>query len=145
MMERNDYREALINYQRARRRYMATEDRIQQTLRLNIRNLRLNELNFELRRAAVQVAISQVLLTNLRLSRPPKPGETSEFGNTTARDLVQALSDLLSVQNDFIGIWVNYEVQRVNLDLDLGTMQIDHNGIWIDPGSDIGGAATGGP
>ncbi|MCA9248381.1 MAG: TolC family protein [Planctomycetales bacterium] len=142
LAERNDYREALINYQRARRRYMASVDRIEQSLRLNLRNLRLNELNFELRRAAVRVAISQVLLTNLRLSRPPKPGETSEFGNTTARDLVQALSDLLSVQNDFIGIWVNYEVQRVNLDLDLGTMQLDQRGIWLDPGNAIGSGAA---
>ena len=31
----------------------------------------------------------------------------------TARDLVQSLSDLLNVQNDFLSVWVNYEVQRM--------------------------------
>lgn len=136
--ERNDYRESLIDYQRARRQYTAMVDRISQSLRETLRTLRLNELNFELRRAAVNVAVSQVLLTHLRLSRPPRPGETSEFGATTARDLVQSLTELLNVQNEFMNIWVSYEVQRVNLDLDLGTMQLDSSGMWNDPGGNIG-------
>jgi len=29
---------------------------------------------------------------------------------------------------------VNYEALRRNLDLDLGTMQVDAEGLWIDPG-----------
>jgi hypothetical protein len=31
-------------------------------------------------------------------------------------------------------VYVNYEVQRINLDLEMGTMQLDDRGIWIDPG-----------
>jgi hypothetical protein len=41
---------------------------------------------------------------------------------------------LLQVQNDYLSFWVNYEVQRLGLDLDLGTMQLDESGKWIDPG-----------
>ncbi len=134
LAERNLYREVLIDYQRARREYYAYEDGINQTLRSSLRSIRLAQLDFELRRAAVRVAISQVELTQIRLSEPPKPGETSKFGATTARDLVSALSGLLSAQNDFLSAWTDYEVQRVNLDLDLGTMQIDRSGYWIDPG-----------
>jgi hypothetical protein len=52
-----------------------------------------------------------------------------QFGVTTARDLVQSLSDLLNVQNDFLSVWVNYEVQRLALDHDLGIMELDEAGL----------------
>lgn len=136
--ERNQYRQALIEYQQARRGYMAFVDRIHQGLRATLRTLELNQLNFELRRAAVLVAINQVNLTRLRLTEPPRPGEEFVFGATTARDLVDSLDRLLSVQNEFLSVWVDYEVQRLGLDFDLGTMRLDHRGIWIDPGEIIG-------
>jgi outer membrane protein TolC len=135
LAERNDYREALINYQQARRAYYAFEDRVDQQLRTTLRTIRLNQIDFELRRAAARVAISQVDLTQLRLQRPPRPGEESTFGATTARDLVSALSGLLGAQNDFLAVWVDYEVQRMNLDFQLGTMQLDDQGMWVDPGA----------
>ncbi len=132
LAERNVYRQSLIEYQQARRRYYQYRDRVYQELRNTLRQIRLNEVNFELRRAAVLVAISQVDLTQLRLSEPPQPGETSQFGNTTARDLVQSLSDLLNVQNDFLSVWVNYEVQRMKLEVDLGVMELAPNGLRIE-------------
>ena len=134
LSERNTYRQALIEYQQARRNYYNFEDTIKRTLRTTLRSVELNQLNFELRRAAVHVAVAQVELSRLRLTEPPKPGVEQAFSNTTARDLVSALSDLLNVQNDFLSVWVNYEVQRRSLDLDLGTMRLDERGIWIDPG-----------
>ncbi|MEX0938511.1 MAG: TolC family protein [Pirellulales bacterium] len=137
MDERNVYRQAMLEYQQARRQYYGFRDRIYQSLRDTLRTMRLNEVNLELRRAAVEVAISQVDLARLRLREPPRPGEEAQFGASTARDLVQALTDLLSVQNDFLSVWVNYEVQRMGLDFDLGTMQLDDQGMWIDPGSEI--------
>ena len=124
----------LIDYQRARREFYTFEDRVSQSLRATLRAIVENQLNFELQRQQVLVAIAQVELTQLRLQRPPRPGEDSQFGATTARDLVQALSGLLSAQNQFLSVWVDYEVQRLNLDLDLGTMRLDDRGIWIDPG-----------
>jgi len=44
------------------------------------------------------------------------------------------LNDLLQAQNTFLNVWVFYEAQRRNLDQDLGTIQVDAEGIWIDPG-----------
>lgn len=132
LAERNVYRQSLIEFQQARRAYYQFRDRIYLGLRNTLRQIRLNELNFELRRAAVQLAISQVDLTQLRLSEPPQPGETAQFDNTTARDLVQALGDLLNVQNDFLSVWVNYEVQRLSLELDLGVMELTPNGLRIE-------------
>ncbi|QDT00350.1 TolC family protein [Adhaeretor mobilis] len=132
LAERNIYRQSLIEYQQARRSYYQFRDGIAVGLRGTIRQLRLNEVNFELRRAAVLVAISQVDLTQLRLSEPPKPEVEAQFGATTARDLVQSLSDLLNVQNDFLSVWVNYEVQRLNLEHDLGLMELDPSGLRIE-------------
>jgi len=129
LAERNVYRQALIEYQQARRSYYQFRDGVSQSLRRRLRQVRLNEVNFELRRAAVLVAISQVDLTQLRLSEPPQVGATAQFTSTTARDLVQSLSDLLNVQNDFLSVWVNYEVQRLGLDQDLGVMELDRAGL----------------
>lgn len=126
--ERNVYRQSLIEYQQSKRSYYQFIDRVYQGLRNTIRQIRLNEVNLELRREAVFVAIAQVDLTQIRLSEPPKPGEEGEFSSTTARDLVQALSDLLNVQNDFLSVWVNNLIQKMNLEFDLGIMQIDQLG-----------------
>ena len=133
LVERNSYRETLIEYQRARRDYMLFEDRISQSLRNTLRIIELSQLNFELRRAAVHVAVSQVDQARFRLNAPPRQGQQAQFGATTARDLVSALTDLLDAQNDFLNAWVNYEVLRMLLDFELGVMQLDQEGNWIDP------------
>jgi len=144
LAERNNYRQALIEFQQAKREYYQFQDRISLSLRNTLRTLDRDRTNFELRRAAIRVAIDQVELARLRLREPPKPGVEATFGATIARDLVSALSDLLNVQNDFLSVWLDYEVQRLNLDFDLGTMQLDSRGMWIDPGADIGASALGG-
>ncbi|SVB00579.1 uncharacterized protein METZ01_LOCUS153433, partial [marine metagenome] len=71
--ERNRYREALINYQRARRAYLSYQDGAYRSLRNTARIARLSQLNFELARAAVRGAIAQVDLARLRLQQPPQP------------------------------------------------------------------------
>lgn len=137
LAERNRYRETLVNYQRARRDYMLFEDRVSQSIRNTLRIVELSQLNFEVRRAAVQGAIAQVDLARLRVSPPPKPGREATFSPTTARDLVSALSDLLDAQNDFLNVWVNYEVVRMLVDFELGTMRLNEDGLWSDSGFDL--------
>ena len=112
------------------------EDRMSQSLRNTLRIVKLSQFNFEIRRSAVQVAISQVDLARLRLEEPPRPGAVAQFGATTARDLVSALNDLLDSQNDFLSLQVGYDVLRMVLDFELGTMRTDRDGLWIDPGAD---------
>jgi hypothetical protein len=51
LAERNFYRQSLIDYQQARRSYMLFEDRVLQSLRLDLRQINLNQINFELNRA----------------------------------------------------------------------------------------------
>lgn len=134
LAERNDYREAQIEYQRARRDYMLFEDRILQSLRNTLRLVNISQLNFELRRSAIQIAISKVDLAKLRLQEPPRPGVQATIGATTARDLVDALNDLLESQNDFLSLRVGFDVLRMLVDFEVGTFKTDPDGLWIDPG-----------
>ncbi len=135
LAQRNQYREALIDYQRARRNYTLFEDRVALSLQNTLRIVTLSQINLEVRRAAVQVAIAQVDIARLRLNPPVQPNQPARAASpTAARDLVSALGDLLDAQNDFLGIWVSYEVLRVLLDFEMGTMQVDPLGVWIDPG-----------
>jgi len=136
LAERNAYRRALIAYQQARRQYYAYEDRVSLVLRDTLRTIRLTQLQFELNRAAAHTAIDRVEQERFKLREPLKPGQTAEakLGPTAARDLADALASLLSQQNAFVNEWVNYEVLRMGLDFDLGTMELDAQGFWIDPG-----------
>jgi len=87
-------------------------------------------------RRAVLVAISRVHLAQLAMEQPPAVGQTSEnMSNTLARDLVEALNSLLDAQNRFMAIWVDHYGMRSALCLDLGIMQLDENGVWLDPES----------
>ena len=120
--------------------YYRFEDLVWQTLRSELRNIRYNQYNFELQRFAVRFAAQQITINeDLR-----QIGETLGLssGPTAARDSITALNDLLTAQNQFLGVWVFYEVQRRNLDQDLGTIRVDGENIWCDPG-DITSAAYG--
>lgn len=134
LAERNRYREIQIEFQRARRDYMRFEDEISQSIRNTLRIIDLNQINFEVRRAAVLVAIAQVTLARYRLNAPAPPGAGNQVSPTTARDLVSALDDLLNSQNDMLNAWVSYEVLRMLLDFELGTMRLTQDGLWLDPG-----------
>jgi len=132
LAERNAYRQALINYQQARRSFYQFEDSVARSLRAELRTILTNQINFEFQRRAVLIAAQQI-------DRNEDIRIDSELTNqgagvTAARDSVSALSDLLDAQNNFLSIWVNYEVLRRGLDLDLGTFQLDSEGLWIDPG-----------
>ena len=128
LAERNEYRAVLIAYQRARRDYYAFEDEINRSLRDSLRAIQLSQLNFEVRRESIVVAVKRVDVARMELER--KKGASPNI----TRDLVDALADLLAQQNSFLNVWVGYQTQRMGLDLDLGTMRLDDRGIWIDPG-----------
>lgn len=133
LIERNNYRATLIAYQQARRNYYAYEDQVARQLRQTLRTISANQVNFELQRLAVLEAARQIDRNeDIRIDQELN---NQSSGVTAARDAVSALSDLLNAQNNFLAIWVNYESLRRSLDLDLGTLQIDSEGIWIDPGT----------
>ena len=132
--ERNDYREALIEYQQSRRLFYQFEDEVSRNLRLILRNIDRNKVLFELNRQNIQVNIDAVELSRARLVQPPAPGAQSSFSDTTSRDLSDAITGLNNVQDQYVLAFVQYEVLRRSLDFDMGTMTLDPLGQWADPG-----------
>ena len=133
--ERNAYRRALISYQQARRNYYAFEDGIDQSLRNLLRTIRLSQLDFEITRGSVFIAVTRVDEARINLEKPVSASQSGPRSTIGTTDLLRALDSLLVAQNSFLGAWVDYEVLRMNLDLDLGTMELDDRGMWLDPGS----------
>lgn len=131
LQERNNYRQALIEYQRAKRNYYRYEDSVWQSMRSTLRTIRQRQLAFEIQRFAVQTAALQIGVNEDVRQINETLGVVSP---TAARDTITALNDLLITQSELIGIFVNYEALRRVLDLNLGTMQVDSDGMWIDPG-----------
>ncbi len=124
--ERNQYRSAQIFYQQARRQYMAAEDGIVTQIRVDLRDLRINWLNFQISRQTLISAARRVDETQLKLR-----AETSADSAST-RDLLEALQVLLDAKNGLISSWINYEVGRIGLFVDLELLYLDSQGTWIN-------------
>ena len=133
LRERNTYRQSLIEYEQAKRGYYNYENGQYLALKTALRNIQMQKINFEVQRKQLQVAARGVLFVRTRLQEPP--GETgTRLSPTVARDLIQQLQGLQRAQDNILRVWVGYEIARGQLDLALGTMQIDDEGMWIDPG-----------
>jgi hypothetical protein len=135
-LERNNYRQSLIDYQQDRRTLIRFEDNINQTLRQDLRTLRILQQNLEIQRRAVAIAIRRVDQTREVLNEPPapvQPGQPAvQLGPTAALNLLTALSDLRNAQNNFLSVWLNYYSERMQLMRDLGVMEVDNDGNWVD-------------
>lgn len=135
LQERNEYRQSLIDYQRVRRDYIRFEDSVHQGLRALLRRLGQFEQEMQLRRTAMRIAIRTVEHTQEQLRQPPRAGaegQAASLGPTAVRDLLAALADLLQTQNDVMATYLNYELLRVQLYRELGIIEFDENGLWID-------------
>lgn len=127
-LERNNYRAALINYERARRAYMALDDSVQQAIRRDLRQLQTDRLNFEIARQSLVAAARQVEQSREQLLL--FGGERA--GSTTTQDILNALNSLLQAKNTLIGSWVGYETGRLQLLFDLEALQLDDRGVYTD-------------
>jgi hypothetical protein len=127
-----DYRRTQVEYQAARRDYYTYVDSVNAELRRVLRNTELYQLDFEFARNAVLIATSRVDVWQLKMEQPPARGQKIE--TTTATQLIGALNVLMTSQNEFLNTWVSYQTQRMLLDLNMGTMELDTLGRWIDPG-----------
>lgn len=123
VIERNDYRSALVAFQRARRTYMEQEDRIKQAIRGSYRQIDIQEKKLLIDRTATRNAALQYDSASLQ-------AQGSQQQN--ALSLTTALNSLLSAQNSLIADWVTYETNRLNIFRDMGIMDIDPRGVWTD-------------
>ena len=146
LVERNNFRQAILDYQQVRRQQIQYEDRIRLALRQSLRQLDLDRQNLETQRRAVIIAIRRVDQTRMTLSQPaappPPPGpdgtipavdpSAGQLGPTATLNLIFAFNDLRSSQDALTSIWINYYATRIGLAQQLGVMELDDDGIWID-------------
>ena len=143
--ERNDYRTALIVYQRARRNLQATEDFILNDVRVDLRNLRVLAENYRIQQRAVELAYDQVENSLDVLQAPPQPpgpgaaqpgqaAAQANAGNAAAltQQLLSAQGSLLRAQNGLYIVWVQYLIARMTLYRDIERLPLDLRGVWID-------------
>jgi outer membrane protein TolC len=136
LLERNNYRQSLIDYERDRRDFIQYIDGVHRSLRQTLRDLEQLRLNLEIQRRAVAISIRRVDLTQEDLNKPvppPEPGQpAAQLGPTASLNLLTALSDLRNTQNNFMSVWLNYYATRMRLVRDMGIMMLDNEGRWID-------------
>ncbi|MFO0896293.1 MAG: hypothetical protein U0836_02590 [Pirellulales bacterium] len=136
LLERNNYRSVLISYQQDRRTLIQYQDGVYRSLRATLRNLDQLRTNLEIQRRAVVIAVRRVDQTREVLNEPPPPAQpgqaAQQLGPTAALDLLRALQDLRDTQDNFMSVWLNYYAARMTLARDLGIMQLDERGLWID-------------
>ncbi|MCS7468505.1 TolC family protein [Stieleria sp. ICT_E10.1] len=121
--ERNQYRAELINYQRTRRDLIGLQDVVVQAVRRDLRTLDAEKLNFEISRHSLVAAARQVEQARVQLLAPDQSGDSS-----TTQDALNALSSLLSAKNSLIASWVAYETARMQLLLDIESLDLDQYG-----------------
>ena len=137
LVERNNYRQQLIQYQQNRRALIQTYDGVHLGLRALLRQMEQLRVNLEIQRRAVVIAIRRVDLTREELNAPQQAStdgqqQASQLGPTAATNLLTALSDLRDSQNNFMSVYLNYYASRMTLARSLGLMELDQYGRWVE-------------
>lgn len=118
--ERNAYRNALIGLERQVRSLESLEDQIKLDLRNGLRSLREARESYRIQSKAVEVAQRRVDSTDLFL----------QAGRAQVRDLLEAQESLISAQNALTAALVAYRVTELELQRDMGVLQVDAEGLW---------------
>ena len=124
--ERNQYRNALIDLERAVREVQGLEDRIKLEVRDNLRGLLDSRESLRIQAQAVALARRRVDSTEAFF----------ELGRTEIRDVLEAQDALVSAQNALTSALVSYRVTELQLQADMGVLAVNHEGLWeeYEPG-----------
>ena len=120
--ERNAYRSTLIRLESAVRDAQALEDEIKLEVRNGLSRLLEARESIQIQAEAVKVARRRVDSTNLFL----------EAGRAEIRDLLEAQEALVNAQNSLTAAFVDYRVNELALQRDLGVLEVDERGIWTE-------------
>ncbi len=120
--ERNDYRNAWIDLERAVRDYQDLEDEVKSEVRDRLRTLLQTREAQRIEAAAVFVAERRVDSARMSL----------DAGRAQTRDLLEAQEDLVSAQNDLTAALVAYRIAELELQRDTGLLQVGPDGLWTE-------------
>ncbi len=112
--ERNTYRRALINLDRAARDADELTDRVALQVRQAWRNLQEARESYVIQQRSLELAQRRVDSTTL----------LQRAGRATTRDLLESEAALLEAQNALISVIVDHNVARMQLWRDIGTLTV---------------------
>lgn len=120
------YRESFIGLEGAVRDFQQLEDRIKVQVRERLRELVQSREGIAIQARAVAIAERRVKSTDLLL----------QAGRAEIRDLLESQEALLNARNDYTSSLVGYRVAELELQRDLGILEVDARGLWTeyDPG-----------
>lgn len=120
--ERNSYRNTLIAYERTVRDLQEAEDNVKFDVRNVLRSLLEARETIRIQAEAVRVAQRRVDSTDLFL----------QAGRAEIRDLLEAQNSLNSAQDALTSAVVNYRIGELRLQRDLGVLEVQNNGLWVE-------------
>jgi outer membrane protein TolC len=124
LAERNAYRTSQINYQQVRRSFMALEDQIDASIRLDLRNLEQERTSFGIARLALVSAARGVEASRDKLLLIQNAADTA-----STLDILNALSALLNAETTLINSWISYESTRIQLLFDMDALRLTPEGV----------------
>lgn len=126
--ERNIYRDSLIRLERSVRALQQHEDQVKLEVRHGLRALLLARESVMIQTQAVELARKRVNSTEM----------FQQAGRAQIRDVLDARESLVAAQNAQISALVNYRVAELELQRDLGLLQVSIDGAWqeYDPSKD---------
>ena len=136
LIERNQLKQSLISYQQDKRQFIQSQDRLNYGLRALLRRTEMLRQKLEVDRRQVAIAIRLVDSTQSRLYRPVRPAQPGQsqqlLGETLALNIVNSYSRLAQTQGTFLSTWMQYQAARMRLQRELGIMELDEGGSWVD-------------
>lgn len=118
--ERNRYRNSLISLEKAVRSFQAAEDQLKQDVQSKLRDMVENRERLVIQIQAVELAERRVKNTDMLL----------QAGRAELRDVLDAQSALTSAQNSLYSAAVSYRINELELQRDLGVLQVTSDGLW---------------
>lgn len=118
--ERDAYRASLVALERAVRDLQAFEDDVKFDVRSALRDLVQAREALTIESQAVALAQRRVESTDLFL----------QAGRAEIRDVLEAQEDLVDAQNALTSALVEYRILELQLQRDMGVLNVDENGLW---------------
>jgi len=126
MLERNNYRRSLIDYEAAIRGYESTVDTVKLQVLDAWRAMQEAEKNYEISLASVEINERRVEEAELR----------AELGLGNIQDTVDAQNDLINARTALSGALVDHNVAKLALWRDIGMLYVDEQGQWQEGGNE---------
>lgn len=121
-VQRNAFRQNLINYQASLRQLMLLEDNVKLGVRNDLRALSLDQEQYKVDVASAGLAYERVVSTELE--------RRLGIGGVTARDYLQAQDAYISALSSVASRHINYIVDRMQLFLDTEVLAVNERGLW---------------